>query len=65
MSNQLYGKLIRILVSGDGEEIHIILGDRESKVPLNSIKAIEAIFVAKDVIVSFQELIRNKNKVIK
>jgi hypothetical protein len=56
LENQLYGKLVEILLDGDGN-IHFWI-EKESKIPINALLAIIEEFKGKEILITFQPLIR-------
>lgn len=62
MSNQIYGKLKRILPNPDNEyELYVVI-EKDSPPQISIIQAIEKEYKDKDIIISIIELKRKKRK---
>jgi hypothetical protein len=61
-SRQIFGKLERLLLSGDGEIYVVLSKDKITQTTIDFMKDLEKRYKGKDVIVTFHSLQRNRKK---
>lgn len=61
-SRQIFGQLVRILLSGDGEIYVVLTKDKITESMIDFLKDLEKRYKGKDVIVTFHSLQRNRKK---
>lgn len=62
-NRQIFGKLERILLSGDGEIYVVLTKDKIGETMTDFLKTLETRYKGKDVIVTFHSLERGRKKV--